>query len=61
LVFIFGVDVGSGNNESLQSFQKQSSSIINNNNNTNIGGGSKGDNEEEKENYEILTTLYFKF
>jgi hypothetical protein len=53
LVFIFGVDVGSGNNESLQYFQQPSSSIINNNNDTNIDGGSKGDNEEEKENYKI--------
>jgi hypothetical protein len=43
MVFIFGVDVGSGNNGPLQSFQQQSSSsIINNNNNsTNIVDGSK--------------------
>jgi hypothetical protein len=44
IVFIFGVDVGSGNNGPLQSFQHQSSSsIINNNNNniSNIVDGSK--------------------
>jgi hypothetical protein len=42
MVFIFGVDVGSGNNGPLQSFQQQSSSsIINNNNSTNIVDGSK--------------------
>jgi hypothetical protein len=42
MVFIFGVDVGSGNNAPLQSFQQQSSSsIINNNNSTNIVDDSK--------------------
>jgi hypothetical protein len=44
MVFIFGVDIGSGNNSPLQSFQQQSSSsVINNNNNnsTNIVDGSK--------------------
>jgi hypothetical protein len=43
LVFIFGIDVGSGNNGPLQSFQQQSSSsIINNNTNSpNFVDGSK--------------------
>jgi hypothetical protein len=53
MVFIFGVDIGIGNNKSLQYFEQQSSSIINNNNITNICGGSKGDNEEKEENYKI--------
>jgi hypothetical protein len=45
MIFIFGVDIGSGNNESLQYFQQQSSMI---NNNNNIGGGSKGGTTKKK-------------